>query len=126
MSARRNARGFTLIEVILAFALLALGIADYAYVMESGRIVLSGPGKDLLDGGDGADTVWNGSLASGPHLWAGAPCFFAGLHICAASPASFCARDSSAAHTAARRASSCESSDVRKGSSMWGARRRAA
>jgi L-alanine-DL-glutamate epimerase-like enolase superfamily enzyme len=24
-----------------------------------------------------------------PHLWAGAPCFFAGLHICAASPASF-------------------------------------
>ncbi|MEX3010744.1 mandelate racemase/muconate lactonizing enzyme family protein [Hoeflea sp. TYP-13] len=36
-----------------------------------------------------------GSLASAfnlrlaPHLWAGAPCFFAGLHICAASPASF-------------------------------------
>jgi L-alanine-DL-glutamate epimerase-like enolase superfamily enzyme len=24
-----------------------------------------------------------------PHLWAGAPCFFAGLHVCAASPASF-------------------------------------
>ncbi len=36
-----------------------------------------------------------GSLASAfnlrlaPHLWAGAPCFFAGLHICAASPAGF-------------------------------------
>ncbi|MCR9138680.1 MAG: mandelate racemase/muconate lactonizing enzyme family protein [Alphaproteobacteria bacterium] len=36
-----------------------------------------------------------GSLASAfnlklaPHLWAGAPCFFSGLHICAASPASF-------------------------------------
>jgi L-alanine-DL-glutamate epimerase-like enolase superfamily enzyme len=35
------------------------------------------------------------ALASGfnlrfaPHLWAGAPCFFAGLHLCAASPASF-------------------------------------
>jgi L-alanine-DL-glutamate epimerase-like enolase superfamily enzyme len=35
-----------------------------------------------------------GTLASSfnirlaPHLWAGAPCFFAGLHICAASPSS--------------------------------------
>ena len=35
------------------------------------------------------------ALASGfnlrfaPHLWAGAPCIFAGLHLCAASPASF-------------------------------------
>ena len=28
---------------------MALSLADYAYVMESGRIVLSGPGKDLLD-----------------------------------------------------------------------------
>jgi L-alanine-DL-glutamate epimerase-like enolase superfamily enzyme len=24
-----------------------------------------------------------------PHLWAGAPCFFAGLHVCAAAPASW-------------------------------------
>ena len=30
-------------------AVMALGIADDAYVMESGRIVLSGRGKDLLD-----------------------------------------------------------------------------
>jgi L-alanine-DL-glutamate epimerase-like enolase superfamily enzyme len=29
------------------------------------------------------------NLRFAPHLWAGAPCFFAGLHICAASPASF-------------------------------------
>jgi L-alanine-DL-glutamate epimerase-like enolase superfamily enzyme len=28
------------------------------------------------------------NLRLSPHLWAGAPCFFAGLHICAASPAS--------------------------------------
>jgi branched-chain amino acid transport system ATP-binding protein len=30
-------------------ALMALDIADYAYVIESGRIVLTGCGKDLLD-----------------------------------------------------------------------------
>ena len=29
------------------------------------------------------------NLRLAPHLWAGAPCFFAGLHICAASSASF-------------------------------------
>lgn len=29
------------------------------------------------------------NLKLAPHLWAGAPCFFSGLHICAASPASF-------------------------------------
>ena len=29
------------------------------------------------------------NLRFAPHLWAGAPCFFAGLHTCAASPASF-------------------------------------
>ena len=29
------------------------------------------------------------NLRLAPHLWAGAPCYFAGLHICAASPASF-------------------------------------
>lgn len=29
------------------------------------------------------------NLRLAPHLWAGAPCFFAGLHICAAAPASF-------------------------------------
>lgn len=29
------------------------------------------------------------NLRFAPHLWAGAPCFFAGLHICAAAPASF-------------------------------------
>ena len=42
-----------------------------------------------------SETMRIGTLASAfnlrlaPHLWAGAPCFFAGLHICAASPASF-------------------------------------
>jgi branched-chain amino acid transport system ATP-binding protein len=30
-------------------ALLALSIADYGYVMESGRIILSGSGAALLD-----------------------------------------------------------------------------
>ena len=29
------------------------------------------------------------NLRFAPHLWAGAPCFFAGLHVCAASPSSF-------------------------------------
>lgn len=29
------------------------------------------------------------NLRFAPHLWAGAPCYYAGLHICAASPASF-------------------------------------
>jgi L-alanine-DL-glutamate epimerase-like enolase superfamily enzyme len=29
------------------------------------------------------------NLRFAPHLWAGAPCFFAGLHCCAATPASF-------------------------------------
>ena len=42
-----------------------------------------------------SETMKIGALASAfnlrlaPHLWAGAPCFFAGLHICAAAPASF-------------------------------------
>ncbi|MGH7049581.1 MAG: ABC transporter ATP-binding protein, partial [Acetobacteraceae bacterium] len=30
-------------------ALMALSIADHGYVLESGRIVLAGPGQDLLD-----------------------------------------------------------------------------
>jgi branched-chain amino acid transport system ATP-binding protein len=30
----------------------ALGIADYGYVMENGRIVLSGPAEDLKDNED--------------------------------------------------------------------------
>lgn len=29
------------------------------------------------------------NLRFAPHLWAGAPCFFAGLHLCAAAPSSF-------------------------------------
>ena len=29
------------------------------------------------------------NLRLAPHLWAGAPCFFAGLHVCAAAPASW-------------------------------------
>lgn len=50
------------------------------------------------------ETMRIGALASAfnlrlsPHLWAGAPCFFAGLHICAASPASFIIEYSSGAN----------------------------
>jgi branched-chain amino acid transport system ATP-binding protein len=43
-----NQQGVTIL-LVEQNALSALSIADYAYVMESGRIVLSGPGKDLLD-----------------------------------------------------------------------------
>jgi branched-chain amino acid transport system ATP-binding protein len=43
-----NAQGVTIL-LVEQNALMALSIADHAYVMESGRIVLSGPGKDLLD-----------------------------------------------------------------------------
>jgi branched-chain amino acid transport system ATP-binding protein len=43
-----NQQGVTIL-LVEQNALMALSIADYAYVMESGRIVLSGPGKDLLD-----------------------------------------------------------------------------
>ncbi len=38
------------------------------------------------------------NLRFAPHLWAGAPCFFAGLHLCAASPASFIVEYSSGAN----------------------------
>ena len=38
------------------------------------------------------------NLRFAPHLWAGAPCFFAGLHCCAASPASFTVEYSSGAN----------------------------
>ncbi|MBV9753200.1 MAG: ABC transporter ATP-binding protein [Hyphomicrobiales bacterium] len=43
-----NGQGVTIL-LVEQNALLALSIADYAYVMESGRIVLTGRGKDLLD-----------------------------------------------------------------------------
>lgn len=43
-----NEQGVTIL-LVEQNALLALSIADYAYVMESGRIVLTGRGKDLLD-----------------------------------------------------------------------------
>jgi branched-chain amino acid transport system ATP-binding protein len=43
-----NQQGVTIL-LVEQNALMALGIADQAYVMESGRIVLSGPGKELLD-----------------------------------------------------------------------------
>jgi branched-chain amino acid transport system ATP-binding protein len=42
-----NAQGVTVL-LVEQNALMALTIADYAYVMESGRIVLKGYGKDLL------------------------------------------------------------------------------
>lgn len=36
-----------------------------------------------------ADLASTFNLRFAPHLWAGAPCFFAGLHVCAAAPSSF-------------------------------------
>ncbi len=43
-----NQQGVTIL-LVEQNALMALNIADYAYVMESGRIVLSGRGTELLD-----------------------------------------------------------------------------
>jgi branched-chain amino acid transport system ATP-binding protein len=43
-----NAQGVTIL-LVEQNALMALAIADYGYVMESGRIVLAGRGHDLLD-----------------------------------------------------------------------------
>jgi len=43
-----NQQGVTIL-LVEQNALMALAIADHAYVMESGRIVLAGPGKELLD-----------------------------------------------------------------------------
>jgi branched-chain amino acid transport system ATP-binding protein len=43
-----NAQGVTVL-LVEQNALLALSIADKGYVLESGRIILSGKGADLLD-----------------------------------------------------------------------------
>jgi branched-chain amino acid transport system ATP-binding protein len=43
-----NAQGVSIL-LVEQNALLALGIADHGYVLESGRIVLSGAGRQLLD-----------------------------------------------------------------------------
>src|SRR5579863_247132 len=43
-----NEQGVTVL-LVEQNAMMALDIADYAYVMESGRIVLTGRGEDLLD-----------------------------------------------------------------------------
>jgi branched-chain amino acid transport system ATP-binding protein len=43
-----NSQGVTIL-LVEQNALMALGIADVGYVMESGRIVLTGRGADLLD-----------------------------------------------------------------------------
>jgi branched-chain amino acid transport system ATP-binding protein len=45
---RINAQGVTIL-LVEQNAPMALGIADHGYVLESGHIVLSGPGQDLLD-----------------------------------------------------------------------------
>jgi branched-chain amino acid transport system ATP-binding protein len=45
---RINAQGVTIL-LVEQNAAMALGIADYGYVRESGHIVLSGRGHDLLD-----------------------------------------------------------------------------
>jgi branched-chain amino acid transport system ATP-binding protein len=43
-----NAQGVTVL-LVEQNALMALSIADYGYVLESGRVVLAGRGQDLLD-----------------------------------------------------------------------------
>jgi branched-chain amino acid transport system ATP-binding protein len=43
-----NQQGVTVL-LVEQNALLALGIADYGYVMESGRIILGGTGSELID-----------------------------------------------------------------------------
>jgi branched-chain amino acid transport system ATP-binding protein len=43
-----NAQGVTIL-LVEQNALMALTIADQGYVLESGRIVLSGRGPDLID-----------------------------------------------------------------------------
>jgi branched-chain amino acid transport system ATP-binding protein len=43
-----NAQGVTIL-LVEQNAPMALGIADHGYVLESGRIVLDGPGRALLD-----------------------------------------------------------------------------
>jgi len=43
-----NGQGVTVL-LVEQNALKALDIADFGYVLESGRIVLSGPGRDLID-----------------------------------------------------------------------------
>jgi branched-chain amino acid transport system ATP-binding protein len=45
---RINAQGVTIL-LVEQNAPMALGIADYGYVLESGHIVLRGRGRDLLD-----------------------------------------------------------------------------
>ena len=45
---RINAQGVTIL-LVEQNAPMALGIADHGYVLESGHIVLSGRGRDLLD-----------------------------------------------------------------------------
>jgi branched-chain amino acid transport system ATP-binding protein len=45
---RINAEGMTIL-LVEQNAPMALSIADHGYVLESGKIVLDGPGKDLLD-----------------------------------------------------------------------------
>jgi branched-chain amino acid transport system ATP-binding protein len=43
-----NAQGVTIL-LVEQNAPMALSIADHGYVLESGRVVLDGPGRDLLD-----------------------------------------------------------------------------
>ena len=49
---RINAEQGMSILLVEQNARAALGIADYAYVMENGRIVLAGPAEDLRDNED--------------------------------------------------------------------------
>ena len=45
---RINAQGVTIL-LVEQNAPMALSIADHGYVLESGRVVLDGPGRELLD-----------------------------------------------------------------------------
>jgi L-alanine-DL-glutamate epimerase-like enolase superfamily enzyme len=66
---------------------------DFRDLIAAGAVDVLQP--DLAICGGISETMRIGALASAhnllfaPHLWAGAPAFAAGLHVCAASPASF-------------------------------------
>ena len=52
-----NAQGVTIL-LVEQNAPMALAIADHGYVLESGRVVLDGPGRDLLDDERVKRAIW--------------------------------------------------------------------
>ncbi len=85
---------------VRAFASMPIAAGESEATRFAFRDLVMGGCVDILQPdpafcGGITETMRIASLASSfnlrfaPHLWAGAPCFFAGLHLCAASPASF-------------------------------------